>query len=401
MKIFFAFLLILFSLSPFSQEITYEESKEETSKSGIVIGRAIFSPQLEFIYENRDNIYLLRENEISDEVYVLRPKILLEIPREESYLKFMWVPQYRDFKDTEVEKNWTHFFEAEAKLKTSGGLELFLGDKFIKDAYLETREVDEGEELAFGLLPFDKNSLYFDLKYFFDLTNGFGINAGYDQIEFSKTEIPWQRVWYDYEKSNFGISYQRYMNPLLRMAVGLNYINFEPEDLVNFREYEGLDYYLQFYGDLSPTVNANLKLGYEDLDFKEAEDYKGFTAKGEIIWNFSNNRNLAFMVYRKSLPSNFGEAGSYVHNGIDINYNFKITEKFFGKIGAEFAKNDYNDISRVDDWWIGKINFGYHFNPLISLRLNYLYQDRNSNVDCIMGCEYKQNIILLNLVIGY
>ncbi len=401
MKYFSFIFVLLFSTAFFAQEITYEGTTEEIAKEGIVLGKFIFSPSLEFIYEDKDNVFLTETMEKEDQVYVLRPKLLFELPKEDSYLKFSWIPQYRDFQDIELKENWTHFFNLEGKIKTPGGLELLAGDKYIMKGILEVSEVDSGNELVFGLLPFDKNHLYFDMKYFLDSTNGFGINADYIDVSFDEPEFGEYRVWYDYKSTKFGATYQRYMNPLLRMALGVNFITYDPDENAIFKEYKGMDYYVQFYGDLTTTVNASIKLGYEDLDFDGAKDYKDWNAEANILWNFSDFRNLAIKVLRAGHPSNVGYAGSYTHNLINLTYNFKLTGKLFSALGASFGKNDYNDIGRVDDWWEGRFNFGYHFSPLMSARLNYIYQNRDSNFDCFQGCDYKSNTILLNFIIGY
>lgn len=401
MKRLFGMLCIAFSLFLSAQVVTYEETVEETSKEGIILGNFIFSPSVEFVYENKDNVFLTKSNEVEDQVYLLRPKLLFELPKEDSYLKFSWIPQYRDFQDIEIKENWSHFFNFEGRIKTPGGLELIAGDKYILKGTLEVSEVDAGGELVFGLLPFDKNNLYFDMKYFLDSTNGFGLNADYVDVSFDKPETGFEKFWYDYKRTEFGATYQRYMNPLLRMSAGLNFLTYDPENIAPFRKYDGMDYYIKFYGDFTPTVNASIKLGYEDLDFDGAKDYKDWNARAELIWNFSGNRNLTTSILRQGFPSNYGYAGSYTHNSINLTYNFNFGEKFFSALGAGFGKNDYNSISRVDDWWEGRFNIGYHFNPLMSVRFNYLYQDRNSNEDCFQGCDYKASTYLLNFIIGY
>ncbi len=392
---------ILFPILVFSQVVTYEEEKEEKAKEGIILGKFIFSPSIEFIYENKDNVFLTETNEVEDQVYVIRPVLLFELPKEESYLRFSWTPQYRDFQDYEIKENWTHFFNLMGRINTSGGLEIMAGDKYISKGLLEVTEVDPGNELVFGLLPFDKNHIYFDMKYFFDSTNGFGLNADYVDVSFDKPDFVWEKLWYDYKSTNFGATYQRYMNPLLRMAAGINFVNYDPDETAFFNKYEGFDYYIKFYGDFSTTVNASIKFGYEELDFDGAKDYKDWNARADIVWNFSDNRNLVTSILRQGSPSNLGAVGSYTHNSIRITYNFKFSEKFFSALEAGFGKNDYNYFFRVDDWWRARINFGYHFNPLMSVRFNYIYENRDSNMDCFQGCDYKASTYMLNFILGY
>ena len=400
MKKVVTLLVMLLSAVVIAQEATLQETAGEPVKEGISIGKMVFAPSIEFMYENKDNIFLTESDEVSDDLYVVRPKLLLELPSETSYLRFAWVPQYRDYADQELNENWTHFFDAEGNFKTSGGLEMKVADHFIKSGTLEVAELDAGAELVYNDAPFDKNTALIDMKYFVSDTTGFGIYADMQDVEFdnSYSNIP----WYDWSSETFGASFQRYMNPLLRMAVGVNYKNFSPDNTLNYREYSGYDYFVQFYGDFTPTVNASIKVGYEDLDFEgTSDDYGDWNANANVVWNFADSHNLTLSVNRQAYASNYQDVTSYTHNGIQLNYNFTIVERLFGAVGGAFGKNDYNDFHRTDDTWALLGNIGYHFTPHISARLNLRHEKRDSSEVCFQGCDYKVNAVLLNLIVGY
>ncbi len=400
MKKFAMLLVVLVSAFAFAQDSMIQETNGEPSKEGIIIGKMVLSPSVEFVYENKDNIFLTEKNEVSDDIYTIRPKIMLELPKETSYLRFAWVPQYRDYADMELNENWTHFFDAEASFKTPGGLELKIADHYIKDGILEVTELDPGAELVYNDAPFNKNTAMLDLKYFFSDTTGFGLYADMQDVDFDNSYSNF--AWYDWSSETFGVSFQRYMNPLLRMALGIDYKNFSPEGTVNWREYSGYNYYVQFYGDFTPTVNASIKVGYEDLDFDGTdEDYADWSAAASVVWNFADSRNLTLAINRGAYASNYETVTSYTNNTIQLAYNFTIVERLFGSVGALFAKNDYNDFNRTDDTWGILGHIGYHFSPLVSARLNLRHEERDSTEVCFQGCDYKVNAVLLNLVIGY
>jgi hypothetical protein len=400
MKKVLMLLVALVAVCAFAQDAAVQESNGETVKEGISIGKMVFAPSVEFIYEDNDNIYLTENDEVSDEIYTMRPKLLLELPSETSYLRFGWIPQYRDYADTELSTNWTHFFDAEGTFKTPSGLELKVADHFIKDGTLEITEVDAGSELVYNDAPFDKNTAMLDLKYFFSDTTGFGLYADMQDVDFDDAYS--NVAWYDWSSETFGLSFQRYMNPLLRMALGIDYKSFSPDGTVDWREYSGYNYFVQFYGDFTPTVNASIKVGYEDLDFEgTGEDYADWSADANIVWNFADAHNLTMGLKRQAYASNYLDVSSYTNNAVQLTYNFTIVEKFYGSLGGEFGKNEYNDYNRTDDIW-GLLGFiGYHFTPHVSARLNLRHEVRDSSEACSQGCDYEVNAVLLNLVVGY
>jgi hypothetical protein len=393
-------LVALVSVFAFGQEPAVQDAGTETTKEGISIGRMVFAPSIEFSYENDDNIFLTESDEVSDDIYVIRPKLLLELPSETSYLRFAWVPQYRDYSDYELNENWSHFFDAEGNFKTSGGLELKVADYYIKDGTLEVSELDPGAELVFNDAPFDKNEAVLDMKYFFSDTTGFGLYADMQDVQFAGGYT--NLAWYDWSSETFGASFQRYMNPLLRMAIGVNYTNYSPEDTLVWREYSGYDYYVQFYGDLTPTVNASIKVGYEDLDFEGTDDdYADWDADIRMVWNFAESNDLTLGLVRQAYASNYQDVSSYTNTGFELAYNFTISEGFYGSLGGAFGKNEYSYSTRTDDTW-GLIGYlGYHFSPLISARLNLRHEERDSSEYCTQGCDYAINAVLVNLIVGY
>ena len=125
------------------------------SDEAIQVGPFIFSPALEIAWQDRDNIFFTPDNEIADQLILIRGQLLFEVPIYESYLRFSYTPQYRDYKNYEFEDKWQHFFDAAAAFEFSSGLTLNLAYSYII-GNLETREVDPGGELVFGDRNFDK-----------------------------------------------------------------------------------------------------------------------------------------------------------------------------------------------------------------------------------------------------
>ena len=113
------------------------------SDEAIPVGPFIFSPALQLAWQDRDNIFFTPDNEIRDQLILAKAQLLFEVPIYESYLRFSYTPQYRDYKDYELDDKWQHFFDAAAAFEFSSGLTLNLGYSYII-GNLETREVDPG-----------------------------------------------------------------------------------------------------------------------------------------------------------------------------------------------------------------------------------------------------------------
>ena len=399
-------LLLLASIFCFAQT----GDQPGVSEQGIQVGNMIFTPSLELIFEDKDNIFLTPSNEESDSIYVARAKLMLEYPFAESYFRLLWVPQWRDYADNELEENFTHFLDLVGKFDTASGIETTIANHFVQGA-LEVQEIDPGQELVYGDEAFTKNETVFDLKYFFTPTDGIGFNVNYTMFSFDD-DSP---LWYDYNTYTAGISYQRYMNPLVRMAIGLDFTDYDADESdaiwtdSALRDHDGYNAYVQFYGAFSPTVTGDLKLGYESLSFSTPSDYgdrdyDDWSADGSLTWELVEGQSLVFRALHKAFPSNFSDASSYTHSKLAMKYNAQLAAKAFIGLGAGLFNNDYNESdsffegTRSDDVLEFKLEFGYHFSTAISARFNYIYQDRDSNFDAF---DYTVNIWMVNLVFVY
>ncbi|HPR63432.1 MAG TPA: outer membrane beta-barrel protein [Thermoanaerobaculia bacterium] len=407
-------LVMLLPLMAFAQEA----DQPGVSEQGIQLGSFIFTPSFELIYESKDNIFLrpskdkdpLGIGEESDSIYVARARFMLEYPFADNYFRATWVPQWRDYADNELQENFTHYLDLVGSFNTPSGLELDIANHYVMGS-LEVQEVDPGQELVYGDVPFTKNTTTFDMKYFFTPTDGFGLYADYTMFEYDDPTA----LWYDYTSYTAGLSYQRYMNPLLRMALGFDFMSYDADQnefsLVpdKIRDYDGYNVYVKFYGDFSPTVNSSIKIGYESLSFDKVagygnRDYDDFSVDADLTWEVTEGHSLTFDSQRKLYASNFADVSSFTHSHLGVRYNAQMGAKTFGALGMRLLNNDYNESSEIygrtrsDDMLEFKAELGYHINPTFSTRLNYTMQDRDSNINMF---DYKVNIWAINLVIGF
>lgn len=382
----------MLSLVAFAQE----GASTQVSEEGIALGKFIFRPSLELVYEDKDNVFLTPTNEVSDVLYTARATFSLEYPFYENYFRINWTPQWRDYQDHELKENFSNFVDLDLAFDTPSGLEAEFTHHFAQ-GFLEVNEVDPGMELVYAEEPFTKNETTGDLKYFFTPTDGFGIKARWNDFSYDDPTS----LWYDYTTFSGGISYQRYINPLVRMAIGIDSDTFDADDPEGLRDYDRLDYWVQFYGTFSPTVNGSIKLGYEELNFDNASDYNDWEAEANLSWQVWEGQTLTAKVIRRAFPSNYALNTRYTHNQFGLDYEFQLTPRFYGRLMGLIWKNEYekemNAKARTDDAWRLSGAVGYHFNPRLSARLQATHEERDSNLDF----DYTVNIIQVNLVYGF
>jgi hypothetical protein len=409
MKRILLIIALLIPVGLWAQDETADQgsAQETPPQEGIPLGKFLFSPSVEFVYDYRDNIFLTEKNKEWDAIYTIRPKLLLELPKESSYFRLDWVPQYRWLERFDyLTQRRTDFIDAVATVKTSGGTEMHFSDAYTHYGTLEVNLVDPGHELMiYNGNPFNMNDLQFDLKHFFGEENGFSITADTSTVHFIRKFTGGSPLWFDYTNYIYGAAYERYMTPILRLALGVNYTDFRPDDTLRTRRYKGPTYYTRIYGDFSPSVNASVLVGYQDVSYEGSSyKYRSWNTEEEIIWNFPDNSNITLNMNRDLHPSNYGEASSYTNTGAKLTYNLVPREKFFAAAGGWFFKNDYQGVNRRDDDWTLFANVGYHFGRLASLRVNFNHESRRSTdktMSCSQGCSYTNNILMINLLIGY
>lgn len=394
------------------------------SEQGIKLGKFLFTPTLELLLEDKDNIFLKPHDKVHDQIYIARARLMLEYPFLQNYFRITWGPEWREYADTEINENFSHYLDLTASFDTASGMELDLVHHFLQGAF-EVHEIDPGGELVYGDEAFNKNDTIADFKYFFSPRNGIGLHGKFITLSYDDPST----LWYDYTTYEAGITYQRYMNPLLRMALGAEILNFDADETLcvdcpsRVRDNDGMNIFVKFYGAFSPTITADLKVGYETLDYDRSgyygeDTYEDWSMDSSLTWQLTEGQNLVFRAYHNPQPSNYertlNETGDkvfgtyFTHSKLSVKYNIRLANQSFLAFGGSVFNNDYNEIttnpnltwlvSRSDDALKLDAEFGYHFTPGISARLNYSYMERDSNMNHL---DYDVNIWMVNLVFGY
>ncbi len=372
---------------------------------GIALGPFIFSPAVDLTWENRDNIFFTPDNEVSSNVWLARARLMFELPVYESYLRFSYTPQYRDYTDYDLENNWSHFVDFSGDFEFSSGLKLGFDYRFVS-GNLETREVDPGGELVFGDRQFNKNDFAGDLQYWFSSTNGLTADVSYVTIRYDDTD---RAFFYDYDRLRGGAGWIHQMSPTLTSKLMYRHEEFTPKGSgERYRESNSDELTIAFDGKVSPVFTSAIEVGWRTTSYKDvpgypkADDASGLLLRGSLAWTLGHGSVLTLDLLRQDYPSNYIDQTHYIAKGAGLIYRLQ-RERLFGHLRVRYQNNDYErpdpieGKTRSDDITDFGLGIGYRLMPSLSLRGSYAYQKRDS----FYRYSYKANMFLIGLTWGF
>ena len=166
---------------------------------------------------------------------------------------------------------------------------------------------------------------------------------------------------------------------------------------------------------------------YMNLNF---EDYSGVVADAGLRLRLAEFTDLNSKIFRHADQSAFNVNNYYTATGGEFQVEHQVTRYFFWSAGALFQKNKYPDAfvadmdgvggedsiiyglpmdgaDRKDDIGRLRAEVGFHFTQQISLRVNYQYEDRDSNVSftdvdmVYYPYSYTENRFAFQLQLGW
>ncbi len=372
---------------------------------GIALGPFIFSPAVDLTWEYRDNIFFTPDNEVGSNVWLARARLMFELPVYESYLRFSYTPQYRDYAKYDLENKWSHFVDFSGDFEFASGLKLGFDYRFVS-GNLETREVDPGGELIFGDQQFNKNDFGADLQYWFSPTNGLSADVSYVTIRYDDRD---RAYFYDYDRLRGGVGWVHQLSPTLTSNLMYRHEEFEPKGSADrYRKSNSDEVTVAFDGKVSPVFSSTVEVGwrttsYEDVPgYPTADDASGLVLRGSLSWTLAHGSVLTLDLLRQDFPSNYVDQTHYIAKGLGLIYRLQ-RERLFGHIRARYQNNDYDrpdpieGTARSDDITDFGLGIGYRLLPSLSLRGSYAYQKRDS----FHQYSYKANMFLIGLTWGF
>lgn len=386
-----------------------ESRRSDPNKyEAIPVGPFLFSPAVQLNWQYRDNIFFTPDDPVADQVYMARARLQFELPINQSYILFSYTPQYRDYKDYELDDKWSQFFDVLGGFEFSNGLLLDATYKYMV-GNLENREVDPGGELYWGDRWYKKHFGAVQLSYWATTRDGFNLEADYTDL---KHEDPDE--WYDYTNLMVGAGWLHQLSEILVMNVAYRRSWFDPgpNNFIDntFRTSTSDELTVGFRGMVSPVIQTEIVVGYRQTQYDVppdlqdvVPDFSGFVARGYFHWDMGHGSSLRLDLLRWNYPSNYGINADYVATGASLQYEYE-RDRFQAQLRGRYQVNTYEvpdlltGIDREDPISTIGVGLGYRFGPYISLWGGYLYEDRDSN---IYRYTYDYSAFTLGLVIGY
>jgi hypothetical protein len=171
------------------------------------------------------------------------------------------------------------------------------------------------------------------------------------------------------------------------------------------RDFKASQFRVGWEGAWTARASGNVMVGYKSMDFDENpyDDFSGFVGEANLGFKFSEFFRGDLKLFRDAHQSAYNVNNYYTAGGGEFQVHHQVTRYFFWAAGVLFQKNKYPDafnpdvdgdgwydsywfvlpmtgMDRRDDISRARAEVGFHFTPQVSLRVNYQYEDRDSNV---------------------
>ena len=397
---------------------------------GIQGRHAIFYPSLELVYQHDDNYYLTPDNEVSADTFIAHAHFALEVPGSRQYLRLEYSPQYRNVdvnrgNDPDIDDD-SHFFDLQARLKGSSIFSVNIDDSFALGA-LETHEIDENRaELVKGASEtFWSNKLNIAFNWE-GSRQGATVTLGRHDSQFD--DVDKAPLWFELDETRFGGEYFYKFTPLTKFKVGFGYRDSSQDFTTAYQTVTNVpnldstrtDIYFGFEGELGRTTTGNAHLGFVSLDYDGTPgnnpnaDWDGVVLGADVTKSFSRWSKLIFGAQREVNHSAFATSALelntyYVSNRATVRFSQQPQGNRLGwAVAGGFQRNTYDTpadadgtgtaMEREDDVTHIRAEVGYHPLEHLSFRLNYRYEERDSN---FASLDYTDNLWILQVQFGF
>lgn len=425
-RYFTLFLLTFFFLIAFAYA---QEPIEPKTEKGMRISKFIFYPSILIGYEYNDNVFsrndqyddLFGLRVISDNIYTVKPTFKFVLPFSNSYARLSYTPQYREYKDYDLNKNMSHYLNFDTTLKFSNGSTITAKEEYIQ-GILEVETFDPGGEVVFGADSFTFNSSFIGFGHEFAGIRGFDIKVTYDDLSFDHVERSWL---YDYEIQGLKGTYYQALSPRITIFGDYSFRNvnqfipiYGPDDIkigTDEEEYDEFIVAVGVRGNLFKRTTGSTSLSYSNLDFKKENesDFSGVTGEANLNAKINSRFSIEFLLRRHAYQSFFLKNKYYVSNVVSTGIRHYIKRNIFLTFKASYYLNTYNEVIDVSPDSVlgeyngikredktGRIDLGanYLFSELMGLRVGYSYMKRESNVDLY---DYDANRFFIQIGFGW
>ncbi len=407
---------------------------------GIPMGNAIFYPSVEAVYSHTDNLFLqdgsMPLGEVSDSFWLIRPTLGFEFPFEQSYVRLDLGYQYKDYQDFDLNSNNSYNVDFKSNFSAANGGKFTFNNHFLRGVQ-EVLEFDPGYERVFGNVPFRRNQV--ELGYEMPVTqlDTLGLFGTFNTVRF--TEDNEARPFYNYDQVGGGLKWKRSLSPASAWVSTLEYVASDPKekpaDLYLYtnlnKKYSQWTLMTGWEGAHKESFSGFAKVGYSTMSFKDNDfsEFDGLVADVGLGWQPVEAFKVDLLLGRKAYQSAYNVNNYYTATSGRLQLQQQVSRYFFWTAGYLYQENAYPEAVRADVFGTGvpttveffltqgqdrkdKISrlygeLGFHLTKQFSLRANYQYEDRDSNIRYfdVVGVHrpytYKENRVVLQAMLGW
>jgi hypothetical protein len=370
---------------------------------GIPAGNFVIYPTIEAIYQYEDNLFLTPSyvRRVKSASYVVRPKILAEMPFLTSYFRVGYSAEYREYDEYDMPDNWTHTGIADLQLILSNGMTVTAQERYMRTT-LYTEAFDKNREVVWGKQPFVTNTMALKVRQRIRPRLGVIAGGAFTTVRFDDPVTPNEPIaFFDYTARSAFLGMDFEINPLTRFGISANRSWGEQD-----RSTQGLDeerksttesIQVSLGEGLTPTLSGKISVGYARSHYDQFQtpgqasagqgQFRGLEYGLQLSNRFSPRTTAMMNLFRTENQSSFLGSNYYISTGGMLTVTQNLSEVTFWSLGLTYQQNSYPALStefpgerRDDDISGVKIGCGLYFRERGSARFNYTYQDRDSAI---------------------
>ncbi|MFB3851073.1 MAG: outer membrane beta-barrel protein [Acidobacteriota bacterium] len=416
-------------------------------QEGIPWGNAYFKPSVEFIYAHSDNIMRVDSSmgdKLDDNFWIIRPQVGLEFPFENSYVNLAIQYEYKDYDDYDLVHHDTWAGTLDSQFRFANNSVLSIQDHYIQGVQ-QTEQFDPDMEVYWGTSKFSRNQLVVDYSIRVTSLNTLGLHLSHNFVDFKSDYDSGILPFYSYGQKGGGVTWKYHYQPLASLVFEWELIQSDPRNdnylytpvgtFTTEKSYRENRISIGWEGNAQRKLSGFAKIGYKRMNFGDYlgisfDDYKGVVADAGLTLRLTEFSDLNAVLFRHGNQSSFNVNNYYTATGADIRFHHQFNRYLFGTIGGKYQKNDYPegidyDVNKdgmvdVSMFWYLRgqkrndeitqflAELGYHFTPRVSLRLNYFYENRDSNLRYIDAFNilrkpftYSENRFVFQIQMGW
>lgn len=415
------------------------------SHAAIVFADFSLTPRLTIGTEYTDNVNLVPEGEEYEVTTLVSPGIDMALTGRRGAVTIGYSPTYATYTRFPEYTNWRHDASLDAFLEIARGTRLEVSNAFLytedpaSDSGLFTEEpvsdVDTDNTIRRGREPYTTNTASIGMVGQFGAESDAEIRYEYyvlenddPTIEDSSYHRPMGRVTYwfvpnryavemagEYTVSDFDVS-EDYEELIGRLRLIKRFSRHF--DLYLEYEHETIDYLADGvdYNVYSPTVGFEWA---EQADTSFAASFGYFYRKEDIPSGSGDSEDDDGIVASASLTHDWTAGGSFAFSGSigqdrasfgaeNLGFNtfyevsgtvsYPLARRMAGNLTAGYRGDNYidEDPDREDTTWRAGAGLAYQLRPWITINLDYLYREVDSNIDIN---DYTENRAALSMTL--